>query len=259
MATVETYYYGQGRLYSRVVGVPGAAWRWWGDVSALTFGGTDETVVHKESYSGYKSSVRRFSIGGERTLSGTLHQIDADALAELLRGTVTTISGATISGEALPNPIAPGDVLRVANPYNISDVAITDSAGSPVTIDASHYVVDAPHGVIEFISLPSAPAPTQPLKVAYKHAGARQVSFFTAVPHYLELRYEGYNLAENNVPVIVEFYKVSTGVLQELALITNGNEVAGMDFEAEALLDGSKPAGGTLGQFGRYLQVNPLA
>lgn len=257
MATAETYYYGQGRLYSRIAG-SSDAWRWWGDVSALQFGGTDENVVHKESYSGFKSSVRKFSIGGERTLSGTLHQIDADSLAELLRGTVSSINADTISNESLPNPIAQGDVVRLAKPYNVTDLVITDSAGSPATIADTHYALNAAHGVIEFLSLPSAPAPTQPLKAAYKHAGARQVTFFTAPPQNIELRYEGYNLAENNLPVIVEFYKVATGVLQELALITSGNEVAGMTFEAEALLDSSKPMGGALGQFGRYLQVNAV-
>ena len=87
--TVETYYYGNGRVFLRPVGSIGnGGWRWAGDVSTLTFGGTDETASHKESYSGQKSKVRSFSIGGDRTIKGTWHQVDPVTIAELLRGTI---------------------------------------------------------------------------------------------------------------------------------------------------------------------------
>jgi hypothetical protein len=63
------------------------------------------------------------------------------------------------------------------------------------------------------------------------------VAFFNAPPKEMQLRYEGINLAEGNAPVIAEFYKISTAPLQELALITSGNELAGMAYEAECLAD----------------------
>lgn len=61
-----------------------------------------------------------------------------------------------------------------------------------------------------------------------------------------------------NAPVIAEFYKISTAPLQELALITSGNELAGMAYEAECLSDSRRPANGPLGRFGRYVQINPI-
>lgn len=258
---IETYYYGQGRIYSRPVGATGGGgWTWWGDVSELSFGGTDESASHKESYSGNKSVVRKFSIGGDRTLSGTLHQVDPEALGRLLRGTVTEIPADTVAAEDFPATVAVGDVIKLDFPYNVTELVITDSAGgSPQTLDAEHYELNASHGSIRILSLPSGPALTQPFRAAYKHAGGRQVAFFNALPENIALRYEGINLAENNAPVIAEFYKVSTQPLQELALITSGNELAGVGFEAEALLDTSKSASGALGQFGRYVQINPVA
>ena len=82
--TVESYFYGQGRIFLRPAGSTGnGGWRWVGDMSTLTFGGTDETASHKESYSGQKAKVRSFSIGGDRTLKGTIHQMDPVILAEL--------------------------------------------------------------------------------------------------------------------------------------------------------------------------------
>lgn len=259
--TIEQYFYGQGRIYVRPVGSVGnGGWRWIGDMSSLTFGGTDESVSHKESFSGQKSSVRKFSIGGDRTLNGVIHQMDTNILAELLRGTVTVIPPGTVTAETFPQTVAVGDTIKLDFPYNVSDLVITDSAGSPVTLAPEHYDAFLEHGSIELLSLPSAPgALTQPLKAAYKHAGARQVAFFNAAPKEMQLRYEGINLAEGNAPVIAEFYKVSTAPLQELALITSGTDLAGMNYQAECLADASRPANGPLGRFGRFVQINPIA
>lgn len=71
----------------------------------------------------------------------------------------------------------------------------------------------------------------------------------------MALRYEGINLAENGAPVIAELYKCAPSLLNELALITDGNDVAGMPVNFGVLLDSLKPAGGGLGQFGRLIQV----
>ena len=257
--TVETYFYGQGRIFTRPDDAVGnGGWRWVGDMSSLTFGGTDETAGHKESYSGQKSKVRSFSLGGDRNLKGTWHQVDPVSIALQLRGTISEIAAGTVTGEVFPDDVAAGDVIKLDKPYNVSDLVITDSTGSPVTLAPEYYDAFLEHGSIELLGLPSAPALTQPFKAAYKHAGARQVAFFNAPPKLTQLRYEGINLAEGNAPVIVEFYKVSTAPLQELALITSGNELAGMSYEAECLSDSRRPANGPLGRFGRYVQINPI-
>ena len=257
--TVETYYYGNGRVFSRPFGTKGnGGWGWWGDVSALSFGGTDETASHKESYSGQKSEVRSFSIGGERTLKMTAHQVDPNSLAQHLRGTVTDIAAGSVTGELFPATVAVGDVIKLDKPYNVSDLVITDSSGAPVTLDPVHYDAFLEHGSIELLSLPSAPGLTQPFKAAYKQAGARQVAFFNSAPQIIQLRYEGINLAEGNAPVIAEFYKVSTTPLQEWALITNGNDLAGSSIDAKCLADSTRPASGPLGRFGRYVAINAI-
>ncbi|MBX6190018.1 hypothetical protein ISD42_34030, partial [Pseudomonas aeruginosa] len=43
--------------------------------------------------------------------------------------------------------------------------------------------------------------------------------------------------------------------LQELALISDGNTVAGMQISGGILLDTSKPDTGDLGRFGRIIQL----
>ncbi len=259
MQTVEKYYFGQGRLLSRPYGTAGrASWTWWGDVSALTFEPSSESVRHRESYSGQKASVRKFDFLSECAINGTLHQLDAAALARMLNGTVNTVAGASVVGESL-GTVAVGDEIRLDYP-GISNLVITDSNATPATIysqatPTAHFDVVPEWGALSCLSLPTSPAPTMPLLAAYTHGGSRQVSFLTSTPGSLELRYEGYNLAENGEAVVVEFYKVSSSLLQQLALITDGTDVAGTDFSLEALLDGSKPASGALGRFGRMIEV----
>ncbi|MBN0934258.1 hypothetical protein K4K17_01100, partial [Pseudomonas aeruginosa] len=78
---------------------------------------------------------------------------------------------------------------------------------------------------------------------------------FTAPQPTIALRYKGINLAEGGAPVIVELFKVATDPLQELALISDGNTVAGMQISGGILLDTSKPDTGDLGRFGRIIQL----
>lgn len=258
--TAERYYFGQGRLYSRDSAMAGRkGWVWWGDVSALTFEPSLETVRHRESYSGNRATTRKFDFLSDCTIKGTLHQIDAAGLARLLNGTVTEIAGGAVVSEDLGTVVV-GDVIRLDHP-GISDLIVKDSATpTPATIyDAATpngtFDVSTDFGGLECLSLPTAPAPTPPLLASYTYVPVRQLAFLNKIPDTLQLKYEGINLAEGGAPVIVEFYRVSTALLQTLSLITSGTDVAGTDFSLEALLDSSKPASGDLGQFGRLLEV----
>ncbi|MDR3055255.1 MAG: hypothetical protein LBU53_07620 [Zoogloeaceae bacterium] len=251
--TVEQYYFGQGRLWSRPYGSTNPAdWRWWGDISQLDVAGETENIEHKESYSGQRNKVRSISLGSSMTITGTLHQVDTQALAALLYGAASEIEPAVVTGEAL-GTVSVGDFIKLDNP-GVSALVITDSATSPVTFAPENYVLDANFGVIEIVSLPT-PLPTFPLKAAYQAAGGKQVNFFTQPQPNLELKYEGVNLAENMAPVQVHFYKVATQPLQGLALIQNGNELAGNQFTLDVLSDTAKPAAGPLGRMGRFIQI----
>jgi hypothetical protein len=252
MATQEQYYFGQGRLFSRPFGSTDP-WRWWGDISELSIAGESEKLEHKESYSGKRLPVRTINISTTMTLTGTLHQVDTEAIGELLYGTAIIVEGGAVTGEAL-GTVAVGDVLKLDQP-NVSALTIVDSTASPVTLDPEHYVLDERFGTLEIVSLPDAPAPVFPLLASYTAGPRREVPFFNRAQPVLQLKYEGVNLAENEAPVIVEFYKASSDPLQNWGIIQNGQELAGNQFTLNALADTSKPENGPLGRFGRFIQV----
>ena len=250
----EQYFYGQGRvkLAEIVAGVTGA-FVWVGDVSALSLAFAEEKVEHKESYSGTRSKVREFSVGKDLTVSATFHDFGDDNAARFTQGTATTAALGTVTAELLPNPPIIGAEYSLAH-MGVSSLVITDSTGSPVTIDAEHYVLDAAYGNIIFNSLPD-PLPTYPLKAAYSYAASKQVAFLNAAQKQYALRYEGINLAEGGAPVIVECYVLSPGLLSQLELISSGNALAGMEVSGAVLRDSRKPADGLLGNFGRIVQL----
>ncbi len=253
--SADTFYYGQGRIYlaerDAVTGVPGLQ-RWVGDVSAFSVKLAVEKVEHKESYSGQRSLVRSFPIGKSATVDMTLHQVDVDNLALALTGNSTSTALGTVSAESLPSALVAGSQVSLANP-GVSSVVVTDSTGTPLTlVEGTDYTVDAAFGRITILNVGTY---VQPFKVAYSYSARKAVGMFTTGQKNFALRYEGVNLAEGNAPVIVDLYKLAPDPLAELALITTGNDVAGMQITGGVLLDSSKPASGALGQFGSITQV----
>jgi len=140
------------------------------------------------------------------------------------------------------------------NHLAITNLVITDAtAGTPKTLVPDvDYTVDADFGRITMLNVTGY---VQPFARAYAYAATQAVGLFTRAQPVIALRYEGINLAEGNAPVVVTLFKVATDPLQELALITTGTDVAGMQVSAGLLADLSKPANGPLGQFGSIVMV----
>lgn len=252
---IERFHYGQGEvLAARWDGdTPPARNDWmklW-DVGALSVSLTRDSFTHKESRSGKKLEVREIPTGESCEIKATINAINTYNLALLLSSTPQDIAGGSVSGIALPTGVAVGDVI-ITDHVGISSLVVTDSAGTPATIPNSNFTISEGYGQIEVNSLPTSPAPTQPLMLAYTYAAARAVGILADTGAVkIALRYNGINLAENGAPQVVDLWKLSAGVLSELALINNDSSVANMPFTAKALADMSRPAS-NLGYFGQF-------
>lgn len=247
----ETYLYGQGKVYLAERLENGTGPRiWLGDVSELSGNLTEESFTHAESFSGKKATTRKIYLSKKMEWSMTMHELSLENIARFTQGALTAVAASTVTAESL-GTVAVGDEIRLAH-FGISDLVITDSAGSPATIAASHYSVSE-FGFITFNSLPTSPLPTMPLKAAYSHKKYDQAALLNAARKDYTLYYEGINLAEGESKVFLELYKVSAGLLQTLSMITSGNQLASAPVTMEALLDTAKPESGSLGQYGRLV------
>jgi hypothetical protein len=255
----ENYYYGQGRISlatrDPVTGALGA-WRWVGDASALSVKLTAQKVQHNESFSGQVAETVSFPTKKTSTVDITLNQLDPDNLALALFGTKQATVAGTVTAEDV-GTLAAGDTFYLANP-GVSAVVITDSTATPKTlVEGTDYTVDdANFGRCTLVNVGTY---TMPLKAAYSYAARNAVGMFTAPQPSVALRYEGVNLAQGNAPVLVDLYKVNTDPLADLALITTGTDVAGMQITGGVLLDTTKPSTGPLGQFGAITQITQAA
>ncbi|MFT0531603.1 hypothetical protein ACMHYJ_02040 [Castellaniella hirudinis] len=245
--TVETYYYGQGRVSvaSRTRNESGqydiGAWRWVGDVSELTFSMEIEEFTHKESYSGMRRSVRKIRTGVDGALSSVWHQVDGDNLELTLWGKKITTPAGSVTAHELPT-------LEVGQRYYLPQRKVSALAVDGLTL-GTHYSVDAGAGAIDVIALPETGF-SQPTTADYEYGAVRRVGIMTAPAPEVALRYDGINLAEGGDPVTVILYRVSTAPLTELALINTGDEFVGMTVAGSVLPDTSIPASDLLGPFG---------
>ncbi|GGK08567.1 hypothetical protein [Luteimonas terricola] len=259
MPNLEYYYYGQGEvMIARILPGQPLKWRKAWDVSALTLACAVESFTHRESMSGSKSEVRKMVTARTGTANMTMHNINPANVALALYGEEDTVVGGTITEEVLPE-VEAGDTIFLAN-TGVSDLVIIDSTDpTPATIAAEHYALERDYGQLDFPTLPSAPAPTLPLKAAYKHAGLVQVGVLASAQPEVAIRYKGINLAEGNAPVMVDLYRLATDPLSELALINNEQALAGMPLAGTLLADPTKPATGPLGRLGRVAWLTPAA
>ncbi|EAS1642598.1 hypothetical protein DR46_12085 [Salmonella enterica] len=245
MQQTENYYYGQGKVFlarRQANGKPGA-FRWVGDVSALSLALTATRLDHKESYSGKRGTVRSFVTDQNGTLTSTWHELSSENLALALYGEKNVIPEGTVTGEQLPADIKPGD--RYALEYQrVKDVVIGDLE------EGTDYEVDYTYGAVTFLTS-QAVAPS----VNYLYAGAVSTTLFTREPEDFYLRFEGINLAEGGAAKILELYKISFSPASALALIQGDASLAGLETTATVLFDSTRPADPTIGRFGRVIDV----
>lgn len=260
MQKTDQYYYGQGRvsiaIRNAITGVLGP-FQWVGDVSALSIKLTVDKVTHNESYSGQMAQTVSFPTKKTATIDMTVNQVDSDNLALALFGNKITTAEGTVSGEVLTGLTDVGDEFYLAN-QAVTDVVLTDSNAAPKTLEegTDYSLDDANFGRGTLLNKTGI---TLPIKAAYSYAGSEAVGVFTAKQPNVALRYEGINLADDNKPVLVDLYKVTTDPLAELALVSTGNDVAGMQITGGVLLDTSKSASGALGQFGVIKKITPVS
>lgn len=256
----DRFYYGQGRVsLAEINATTGAvgAFVYVGDVSVLTPKFSVDKVQHTESNSGQLGLAASFDGKRTGTIDLTMHSLDATNLAKFTRGAVVQTASGTVTAETLPDALAEGDIVYLAN-QGASAIVLTDSTGSPVTLvaDTDYFVEDAAFGRIRMGDVSTF---TQPFKAAYSYSASKSVSFFKTGQKNYALKFEGVDLANDNAPVMVDFYKVAPSVLQQLDLITTGNDVAGAQVSADILIDTSKAASGDLGQFGRIVYIGVAA
>lgn len=146
--------------------------------SELSMSLSSSTKPVKESCSGNKLTIAE--IETDKTAEVTLAMADFDKrmLATALAGTLTEVTGSTVTGETFPTGVAVGHTVQLKY-VDVSSVVIKDSAGVPATLVAGtdYAVEDAKNGLISILNLGTY---VQPLKADYSYAAQPNIAVFNS-------------------------------------------------------------------------------
>lgn len=155
---------------------------------AMTLSRTTKNI--KESCSGNKLTIAQLETDKGAQLSLEMADFDKKMLAYALGGTLTDVTGSTVTGEVFPE-VAAGDVVPLKYGM-VSSVVITDSDATPATLvlDTDYSVESDKNGLIGIIDLG---AYTQPFKADYSYATQPNIAAFNKTGVEKGIIYSGIN------------------------------------------------------------------
>lgn len=231
-------------------GRPGAMF-WLGNVPEATLELTVESADKRESFSGNRGLYKRMYTQRGGTFSGSMDEWSLSNLALLLHSAAVPVAASTASGEAFPSALVAGDQVLLAHPH-ASSLVITDSAGSPVTVDAEDYALIGHNDRVVEIIDPTGY--TQPFNAAYSYAAYDTLDVFANDPAEIYVVFDGID-TENNDPVEIDLFRAQFAPLGSFGLINE--EFGSLPFSAELLFDSLNVDANGKGGFARLLSKTP--
>lgn len=149
-------------------------------------------------------------------------------------GTVGVVAGAAVVDE--PHVAYEGGLIRLDKPQ---PSLVTVKKGADV-VPAGSYEV-RPEGI--FVPIGSAGiADADVLLISYTHPEHVNIEALTSAAPELELTFGGLNEADSGKPVILDIFRLSSGVAKTLALL--GSDYGSLEIEGEVLVDPTKTGEG---------------
>ncbi|CAD5107237.1 phage tail tube protein [Zestomonas carbonaria] len=218
---------------------------WLGNVPSLTLQLATETSNKIESFSGNRLQYGLLQRGKTATLNMTLDEWTAYNIALALYAQQVAIPTSTVTGEALPTPLAVGDVIRLAKPF-ISDLVLTQAPSTVLVAGTDYRIESASAGLIEFLTAPSAA-----VTAAYENEAAEAVTMFTQTPPERWLLLDGIN-TETQEEVLLDLYRCKFNPVSDFGLIHD--EYGSLPLTGSVLFDPLNAATANLGGYGRVVQ-----
>lgn len=245
------YFSGQGEIMlAKIDNTTGAvgAYRKIGNVPEFSIEMDSDQVDHNESTSGQRTKDFVLLRAKSMTLSGNIEDWTEDNVAWATNGRIKQITGGAKTGELSPAGLTVGGIWALKG-QKVTALTITDSTGSPVTVDPADYTLDADFGTV---TMKSVTGYTLPLIAAYTSGAATAVTFMTDDTQLYALRFNGINTV-NGKKVLVELYRTQKNPSGSIPFINE--EFGQISIGGEALADLTKTVDGDFGLFGRMVYL----
>lgn len=194
------------------------------------------------------------------SLTMTLRDFSARALKEYFFGTSTTVPQTTVTNELFSENIGEGSICFLAKPTRFTNLVLTTSETTPVTLVAGTDYRISDGTAIEFLR--DFDVDELPIKAAYTSLASERVQLYNSLNRIYYMRIVTENpikqssLVSANPPFESQFYDLYAVSLQppsEIALITEDAESnLTVEITGRILADLRRPAidGNPLSQFG---------
>lgn len=143
----------------------------------------------KESCSGNKLTIAQIETEKSAECALDMAEFDKKMLAYALAGTLTAVTGSTVTAEVFPT-VAVGDAVALKY-SDVSSVVVKDSTATPLTlVSGTDYTVDAASGLVSILNLG---AYVQPFKADYTYAAQGNIVGFNKTGVEKGIIYQGTN------------------------------------------------------------------
>jgi hypothetical protein len=224
-----------------------------GNCPELKISGNVDKVDHYESQSGLNTKDRSLVKSAAFEFSMTLESISEDNLALITWGTKQDIAAAAGQNYTFPNPVAADETHVIPNAFNLSNLVLKDSTGTPLTVDTADYEADASFGVVKFIDVSGY---VQPIKAQFDQGAAKAVPAFTGERPARFIRFEGLNLGNPGSgfaqKVLVEIYNGAFDLPSDISFI--GDDFGKFELKGDINKDDTRAGNSALGGYFRIVK-----
>lgn len=230
-------YLGSGEVHLKKKGAA-APFRSIGNCSAFSFSPESNNITLSNSTTpggGTRNNVPRVT---RVQYSFSMTDFSAENLADVLRGTVETITAGTATGEdvvAYPGGVTPlAHIATAITSVKSPDGTETYVAGTDYDIKSGALYV------YEDGDIPAPVAGAANLKVTYTYGAAKKLQALVNGAEEYELMFRGFNEARGGRLVVAHAFRVSGAVLAQFSMIGDAHGVG--EVSGELMVDTTRPA-----------------
>lgn len=170
----------------------------------------------KESCSGNKLTIAQIETEKSAECALDMADFDKGMLTYALGGTLSAVTGSTVTGEVFPT-VAVGDTVSLKY-SDVSGVVVKDSTATPLTLvlNTDYSIESADHGLISIVKLG---AYVQPLKADYTYAAQGNIVGFNNTGIEKGIVYQGINTQDGKKYKVI-IPRISFGLDGEFNLLS---------------------------------------
>ena len=230
-------YAGQGRVLvsDRLADGTPAGFFDIGGVSKVDIICQDTILEHFSSVTGAAVRDKVFHLKRTVNVAITVTQLSISNIAWMFSGGVVDIPGG-VSNTVISAKVG---AIHALDYVNVSSVVVTSADGSIIYVEGLNYTINAEAGSIHINEDQSVAVDPiidgAALLLSFSYTNQTEISPFTDNDSVVSLRFEGLNTAAEDKPVVLNFYKVSRGILKKFSVLSG--HAATVDLDLQLIAD----------------------